>query len=318
MVMAQSLCKLLRQQQPDCAIDMLAPGWSLPVVARMPEVRRGVEAPFAHGELNWSGRRRLGRSLREVGYDQAIVLPRSFKSALVPFHARIPHRTGFRGEMRFGVLNDRRELDRERLPRTVDRYLALGQSAQAPLADVPFPRLQVDARNQSDALARLGLTTASPVVGMMPGAEYGPAKQWPVASFAELAHQLCDRGYAVWIFGSEKDKPLGEVIASHSGASNLAGETSLADAIDLIALCSNVVTNDSGLMHIAAATGTRVIAIYGSSSPNYTPPLTDRSEILWLQIDCSPCFDRTCRFGHYRCLRDIKPTSVADLIDTQD
>ncbi len=319
MVMAQSLCMTLRQQCPEVQIDMLAPAWSLPVVARMNEVREGIESPFGHGVFDWPGRHRLGKSLRDRAYDQAIVLPRSFKSSLVPFHAGIPLRTGYRGEMRYGFVNDMRELDRARLSSTVSRYVALGMPADTALPDpLPYPRLRIDPENRDSAVARLGLDATGPVAAIVPGAEYGPAKQWPAASFAALARTLNRQGTAVWIFGSEKDRGLGDEIAASAaeGTVNLCGRTSLPDAIDLISIAGHAVTNDSGLMHIAAAAGTRVIAIYGSSSPEYTPPLTDRAEIVWLQLECSPCFDRTCRFGHYRCLNEITTQRILDAIGT--
>lgn len=317
MVMAQSLCRVLQGQHPGCSIDVLAPPWSLPVIARMPEVREPIAAPFAHGVFDWSGRRRLGRALRGRAYARAIVLPRSFKSALAPFHARVPVRTGYRGEMRYGLLTDIRELDSERLPRTVDRYVALGLEPDAPLPDpVPTPRLGIDNSNRERALERLGLEIPAALVGLMPGAEYGPAKQWPVANFGALARALNHASRPVWVFGSDKDRAAGDEIAAIAGPGtiNLCGRTSLADAIDLIALARDVVSNDSGLMHVAAATGVRVIAIYGSSTPAYTPPLTEDAEIVWLDIECSPCFDRTCRFGHYRCLREISVAHVAGLL----
>lgn len=316
MVMAQSLCISLRERRPGCVIDMLAPAWSIPVVERMPEVRSAVNAPFAHGELRWRQRRGLGKELQRHEYQQAIVLPRSFKAALVPFYARVPRRTGYRGEMRYGLLNDIRRLDPERLPRTVDRYVALGFPQEATDLEVPQPRLRVDNLAQQAALSRLGVNQPARVIGLMPGAEYGPAKQWPVHYFGELARTLTQRDIEVWIFGSDKDRPTGEQItaASAGQARNLCGKTSLSEAIDLIALCSDVVSNDSGLMHVAAACGVRVVALYGSSSPKYTPPLTDNKDIVWLNIECSPCFDRTCRFGHYRCLQEISPQQVFQLV----
>ncbi|MBT8137820.1 MAG: lipopolysaccharide heptosyltransferase II [Gammaproteobacteria bacterium] len=319
MVMMHSLCRLLRQRNADIVIDVLAPGWSLPVIGRMNEVREGIESPFAHGVFDWPGRHRLGKSLRDRAYGQAIILPRSFKSALIPFHAGVPVRTGYRGEMRFGFINDMRDLDKQRLTTTVARYAALGLPADTGLpGSLPQPRLRVDPENQASALARLGLQTDRPVVGLVPGAEYGPAKQWPVEYFAELAGTLHRDGCATWVFGSDKDRDLGEQIRAGSGdvTQNLCGRTSLPDAIDLIALTRQVVCNDSGLMHIAAAAGTAVAAIYGSSSPDYTPPLTDRAVVIRTGIECSPCFDRTCRYGHYRCLRDIQPQQLIAAMKT--
>ncbi len=320
MVMAQSLFMTLARERPGVPVDVLAPGWSLPVIARMPEVRAAIEMPLAHGELKLAKRRRLGRRLRERGYSHAIVLPRSFKAALVPFYARIRLRTGYRGEMRFGLINDMRALDRHVLSTTVARYVALGLPAGAPLPPpIPHPVLRVDPDNQRDRIEALGLAgdmSGRGIVGLVPGAEYGPAKQWPPGHFAALAKRLRSAGWAVWIFGSDKDRATGEAIveASDPGVRNLCGRTALADVIDLVAATDTVVSNDSGLMHIAASTGRRLVAIYGSSSPLYTPPLTDQADIRWLELSCSPCFARTCRFGHYRCLHDIAADDIASAI----
>ena len=315
MVMAQALFKYLKAEQPDRDVDVLAPAWSLPIVARMPEIRDGIAADTGHGELGLGKRREIGKRLKGR-YERAIVLPRSLKSALVPWFARIPQRTGFRGETRYGLINDMRPFDKSVLDQTVKRYVALGPAAEAGLPDIPEPGLRVSAANQAEALDRLGLVTDRPVVAFMPGAEYGPAKCWPIEHFSALARLLDDAGYAVWVFGSEKDAPSGEAIASASSAVNVCGRTSLEDVIDLLGYAEQAVSNDSGLMHVAAAVGTRVHAIYGSSSPRFTPPLTSRRQIYWLELDCSPCFERECPLGHLNCLNGIEPervlTSIAE------
>jgi heptosyltransferase-2 len=312
MVMAQALFMRLQQRRPDAAIDVLAPAWSLPLLARMREVRAGIEMPLAHGQFDWKRRRAIGEGIAGR-YRQAIVLPGSWKSALVPWFAKIPRRTGFRGEMRYGLLNDIRALDPRLLRTTAERFVALGleRSADAtPL--VPTPRLTVDVLHAATLMTRLGLIADRPVIGLMPGAEYGPAKQWPPQFYADLAKDLAGAGAQTWIFGSAKEKPLGEHIRTLSGgvATNLCGATSLVDLVDLIAQCQAVVTNDSGPMHMAAATGVPVVAIYGSSTPDHTPPLTERRAVHYLRLECSPCFDRTCRFGHYDCLFKIQPHAV--------
>ncbi len=317
MVMAQSLYMSLRERHADALIDVLAPAWSGPILKRMPEVRRHIESPLGHGEFGLGARYRLGRELRDERYDQAVIIPRSFKAALPPFFARIPRRTGYKGEMRYGLINDMRPLDKSVLTQTVQRYVALGleRNAALPPASIPQPRLEVDEQNQRRLLDALGLSLNRPVVGFMPGAEYCPAKCWPQENFAHLAQRLIEQGKQVWLFGSEKDRPVCEDIAAVvDGAElvNLAGKTRLEDAIDLIALVETAVTNDSGLMHIAAATGRTVVAIYGSSSPEYTPPLTDKAEVVYLGLDCSPCFERECPLGHYRCLREITVDRVLD------
>ena len=311
MVMAQSLFRLLRERNPAALIDVVGPSWSLPLTARMPEIRRGLSLDAGHGELALGARRRLARQLQPEGYTHAIVLPRSFKSALLPFLARIPVRTGFRAEGRGLLLTDSRPLDRAVLDQTVKRFLSLGLPGGSPLPDPPEPALRIDERNRAVLFERLGLGEA-PAVAMMPGAAYGPAKQWPIAHFAELARRLAERGEEVWVLGSAGEHPLGELIRQGTTGKvhNLCGETALADVVDLLSAARAAVTNDSGLMHVAAAAGTHVVALYGSSSPEYTPPLTVRQSIHHLKLSCSPCFRRECPLGHLRCLRDISPGDV--------
>lgn len=310
--MAQSLFKQLKcdTQSP---IDVLAPPWSLPVLERMPEVRRGIALPVRHGELALGARRRIGRSLRAAGYRQAIVLPRSAKAALVPWHARVPQRTGFRGEMRFGLINDIRPFDRAVLDQTVKRFVALGLEGAQPLPEsLPQPKLVSDTDDQRAVHEALGLQSGKPTVALLPGAEYGPAKCWPHAHFATLAGALRDRGFEICIVGGPADRAAGDniVAASDGAARNLCGETTLAQAVDLLAGCKVAVTNDSGLMHMAAAVGTHVVALYGSTSPDFTPPLTTAADVLTLALECSPCFKRECPLGHLKCLQQLTPQTV--------
>lgn len=312
MVMAQSLFMRLRERHPQAALDVLAPGWSLPIIARMPEVRAGIELPFAHGEFAFGARRALGKSLRDRGYAQAIVLPNSWKSAVVPFFAGIPQRTGYARELRYGLLNDLRGLDKALLKTTPQRFVALAEPGPLRAApSIPQPLLRADSEQARRLRETLGLPTGA-AVAMMPGAEYGPAKQWPAESFAKLADMLGREGIRSWIIGSAKERALGETIATASGgaAINLCGRTSLVDVIDLAAAAQAVVTNDSGPMHIAAAAGAAVVAIYGSSTPDHTPPMTERSAIHYLRLSCSPCFERTCPLQHLNCLHGITPDAV--------
>ena len=314
MVMAQSLFLRLKERRPQAPVDVLAPGWSLPLIARMPQVRKGIEMPLGHGTFGFGARRALGRGLRAQRYAQAIVLPGSWKSALVPFFAAIPRRTGFRGEMRYGLLNDVRPLGKQVLQTTVQRFVALAEDAPLAAAPaVPLPKLVADASLGAQLVDRLGLSDAR-AVGLMPGAEYGPAKQWPAEYFGELAKLLGAGGVQPWVFGSAKEFDLGEQIRALSGgqAVNLCGKTQLADVVDLAARCQAVVSNDSGLMHVAAAAGVPVVALYGSSTPDFTPPLTERKHIHYLRLSCSPCFQRTCPLTHYNCLRQISPGAVRE------
>ncbi len=314
MVMAQALFKFLRQREPDAVIDVLAPAWSAPLIARMPEVRRSVTVPLGHGQLGLATRYRIGRELAGEGYDRAIALPRSLKAALIPFFAQIKQRTGYRGEMRYGLLNDIRPLDKQLLKMVVQRYVALGLDADEPLPPKPVPRpsLGIDKQNQQRLLGSLALSLDTPVVGFMPGAEYGPAKQWPIEYYGRLAMQLEQAGYQVWQFGSQKDVSVAEQIDEASGGKTtvLCGKTRLEDAIDLIALTQAVVSNDSGLMHVAAALDVPLVALYGSSTPDYTPPLNDNASVLYLGLACSPCFKRRCPYGHTDCLTGIDVEQV--------
>ena len=310
MVMAQALFILLKEREPERHIDVLAPGWSLPIVARMPQVRRGIAAETGHGELGLGKRRRIGRELQGADYEQAIVLPRSLKSALIPWFARIPRRTGFLGESRYLLINDKRPFDKTVLDQTVKRFVALGFAPDETPGETPYPSLRVDTANQRSAMDALGITNGRPVVAMMPGAEYGPAKCWPLDYFAELAALLAKDGFDVWVLGSDKDAAAGEQIAAASNAKNICGKTSLEDVIDLLGYAGQAISNDSGLMHIAAAVGAHVHGIYGSSSPGFTPPLTDKRHIHHLDLDCSPCFERTCPLGHLRCLTEISASRV--------
>ena len=317
MVMAQSLFMTLKQQNPDCIIDVLAPQWSLPMLQRMDEVNEALALPVGHGEFAFGTRRGIGRALRSKGYSHAIVIPRSLKSALVPFFAGIKQRTGYRGEMRYGLLNDIRPLDKKLLSQTVQRYVALGLAQNSPLPpETPYPKLRVDLENQQSALQKLTLNLDRPVIGFMPGAEYGPAKQWPTNDYGKLAQRLSTDGYQIWIFGSKKDQQVTDQIKNIGGAAvtNLAGRTELVDVVDLLALCKLTVCNDSGLMHVAAAVERPLVAIYGSSTPDYTPPLTDRAEVCYLNLECSPCFKRECPLGHTNCLKNISVDNVFDAI----
>ncbi|MCX7627553.1 MAG: lipopolysaccharide heptosyltransferase II [Methylophilaceae bacterium] len=318
MILAQSLFKTLKQRKPDVPIDVAAPAWALPLLERMPEVRCAIPLPFRHGRLDLAARIRIGLELRHERYAQAILLPNSFKSALIPFFAGIPKRTGYRGELRYGLLNDIRRLDARALPMTVQRFVALGLDAGEALPDMlPRPRLTVSAEQAARVLA--GLKKAlpqQPVLGLCPGAEYGPAKRWPEAYYAEVAKWALAHGWQVWLFGSAKDAGITAKIDALTGnrCLDLGGKTSLGEAIDLMALTDAVVSNDTGLMHLAAALNKPLVAIFGSSDPHHTPPMNEHARILHLGLECSPCFARTCPLGHLDCLNGISPDQVEQLL----
>ena len=314
-VLAQPLFKRLHEKHPDLQLDVLAPAWTVPLLARMPEVDTGILGPFGHGDLRLTQRWRLARELRGRSYDQAIVLPNSFKSALVPAFAGIRLRTGFVGELRQVLLNDARVLDERALPLMAERFAQLAEAPGAPL-ERPLPKLElrVVQANRDATLHKLGLDLDRPVACLCPGAEYGPAKRWPEAHFAALATKLTGAGYQVWIIGSGKDRAIGAAIEqlSERHCRNLCGATDLGAAVDLLSVAALVVSNDSGLMHVAAALDRPMVALYGSSSPGFTPPLSARAVVEKLDLPCSPCFQRECPLVHFNCMRQLDPQRVFD------
>ena len=315
MVMAQSLFMTLKQRSHPVEIDVLAPAWSNPILARMPEVREAINLPITHGEFGLIQRYKLGKVLRDKKYDQAIITPRSYKSALVPFFAKAKQRTGYRGEMRYGVLNDIRKLDKNILKQTVQRYAALGlEQSISHTPSISFPKLDVDSNNLNRLLDEFELSLDKPVVALLPGAEYGEAKRWPVENYALLAKKLLSKGFQVWVLGSEKDRVAADQIANSKAIVNLCGKTRLEDSVDLLSACKCAVTNDSGLMHIAAAVDIPLVAIYGSSTPDYTPPLSTKAKIEYLSLECSPCFKRECPLGHLNCLKNITVNDILEKI----
>lgn len=330
MVMAQSLFQWLRRLYPEAEIDVMAPQWSATLLGRMPEVDAAIVADFERGRLSVGKRFALGRRLAAKGYDRAIVLPNSWKSALAPFLARIPVRTGWRGEMRYGLLTDIRRRDKNRLPLMIDRFNALAfergriEDANDFPAPHPKPRLRADPTAAAATMARLGLNSGRPILALCPGAEFGPSKRWPPAHFASVAAERIAQGWQAWLFGSPADAPAAADLLhalpaeARAHCRDLCGHTSLIEAVDLIALAAQVVTNDSGLMHIAAALDRPLVALYGSTSFEHTPPLADRVASLSVGMSCSPCFERTCRFGHTRCMTDLMPARVLDALSNME
>ncbi len=273
-VLSHPLLVRLKEREPHAAIDVLAPAWVLPVYRRMPEVAEAIAHPFGHGDLKLGERRRFAKRLAH--YERAVVLPNTFKAALIPWHAGIALRTGYRGEMRYALLNDARRLDKAKLPLIAERYAALA-----------------------------------------PGAEYGPAKRWPAQHFATLAKSLAARGFQVWLMGSAKDAGITAEIQRLAGDAciDFAGRTTLDEAIDLMSCAARVVTNDSGLMHVAAALDRPTAALFGSSSPAFTPPLSAHARVITLNLSCSPCFARVCPLGHTNCLVTLGPERVLAVLD---
>jgi heptosyltransferase-2 len=319
-MLMQPMLTRLKQRHPDCLIDIFAPSWAVALLRAMPEVNEIIINPYPHGALQLFARFQLGKRLRTAQYNQAIVLPNSLKSALVPFFARIPLRTGFVGELRYGLLNDARPLDKITLPLMVERFAQLAEAAGDPVTrPLSDPRLLVGEAQRNTTVRKLDLSPGGRIAVFCPGAEYGPAKRWPARYYAELAQRLQQHGYVIWIIGSGKDKPIADqIVQTAPDCRNLCGRTDLGDAIALLACAQLVVSNDSGLMHLAAALDRPMVALFGSSSPDFTPPLSSRATVLKLDLECSPCFKRECPLGHFNCMMQLTPEQVWQKIDSAD
>jgi len=296
MVMAQTLFKVLHQQYANLTLDVISPPWPYDLLQRMPEVNNHYKLELERGKLGWQARRQLANKLKSNHYDLAITMPITWKSALNGYWCGAPKRTGYLGEMRYGLLNDRRKLDKDKLPYMVQRYVYLGLDADAripALSEIPQPKLSIDEKNVELWRQKLALNKDKPLVALMPGAEFGPAKRWPTENYAEIAKDLIQKGCTVILLGSPKDFATAQEIEQKSGCKliNLCGKTSLLDAMDLLSCADLAISNDSGLMHIAAAVGIPQIAIYRSSTPEFTPPLNDKAIVLQAEFN-NPAVDR--------------------------
>lgn len=314
MIMSNSLMRWLHQQYDNqVQLDVLAPGWTQALTQRMSEVDDVYTLAVGHGELKLKQRWHTAKQLQANHYDAAYILPNSWKSALVPWLAGIPERIGWLGEKRYGLLTHRPDQPKSAYPFMVEQYLALGlQTGESLPDDYPLPHLQVD-RDEALRLAdSLNLATDAPILALAPGAEFGSSKRWPPEYFAQLAQTKLNEGYQVWLMGSPNDQPVTQQIqeATANRCHNLAGQTNLAQAIDLLSLANKAVTNDSGLMHVACALDLPVVALFGSTSPDFTPPLHPQAKVLSVNVACQPCFKRTCPIGNQRCMRDLKPDYV--------
>lgn len=329
MVMAQSLLIDLKQRLGDVRIDVLAPGWTAALIDRMPQVTSLIEGDLPHKKLALAERKRLAARVKEGNYTQAILLPNSLKSAFVPWLAKVPKRTGFIGEQRWGLVNDIRRLDKQSLPMTVQRFIALGENKgdqPRTLPSIPVPKLEIDQQQVAEICRKNNLiknlnsavNNEQPVLALCPGAEFGASKQWPEQHYAALAQFYLQQGWQIWLMGSQKDVPTCQEINQHLENKGvvLAGKTTLPEAIDLLSVAALVVSNDSGLMHIAAALHRPVVAVYGSTDPGHTPPLSDNSRVARLGLECSPCFKRECPLGHLNCLQDLLPDQVIQQAET--
>ena len=301
-LMAQPLLMRLLERKPGARIDLLAPPRVAAVLRRMPEVAKVIEADLRHGELQLGDRWRLGRMLRDREYTEAYVLPNTMKAALAPSLARIPLRVGYLGESRVGLLNRIHRSKQPREPMTLHYARLAEDPGTEPEMPLPAPSIRT---GLTDVVARFGI--AEPYIVLCPGAEYGPAKRWPY--FRELASKL---KMQIVLLGAAGDSEDNREIPGI----NLIGKTSLDDAIDLIAKAAAVVSNDSGLMHVAAAAGRPVVALFGSSSPEHTGPQSPGAKVLWLHLECSPCYKPDCPLGHFRCMRELSVDQVLEAVNT--
>ena len=328
-VMTQPLLANLKAQYPESKIDVLASTWVAPIYRACSEVHEVIEAKFEHKHLQWNLRKQLAKELASKNYQACFVLPNSFKSAIIPWFANIPFRVGYRGELRFGLIN--LALDnpsKVNRPPMVEHYLALsqllGDDQAHPLAGNPTPKLNVSAAANLSVQTKLQSAKIDPanIYIMCPGAEYGQTKRWPTSHFAQLTQRLIDSNpnNQIILLGSKSDYALAQEIhyQANQGAHihNWCGSTSLDEAIALIGMSKTVISNDSGLMHIAAALKTPQVAIFGSSDPAHTPPLSDKAKVIWLNLPCSPCHKRVCPLGHLKCLNDILPKQVFATLNT--
>ncbi len=334
MVMSQSLFKILKAQNK--IIHVLAPKWNHEVLNCMPEIDLAIEMPFDHGQAKFYQRYKFAKLLRQERYNEAIVLPNSFKSALIPYWANIPIRTGWLGEFRYGVLNNYQKLDKNALPLMIQRLTALAYFNQGKnfdqnifaKQDIPNPQLKTNPSFVTSVFDRFSIDTTSNISNkiliLAPGAAFGEAKKWPEEYFAKVAVDKTQSGWDVVLLGSVKDRISTDYIEKKVNnpkkCKNLAGQLQLPETVAIISKATVIVSNDSGLLHVAASLNIPLIGIYGSTSPNFTPPLIEDKKKIILSIDkselpCRPCFEKTCRYGHLKCLRDIEPQQVIESVD---
>src|SRR5882672_4213744 len=316
-VRCHSVVKLLKARYPGRPVDVLSTTLCAPLADYMPELRQAVVVDLPRKRLAYAEHAALAERLKRERYGTVLVMPRTWKAALAPFLAGIPERVGWLGEWRFGLINDLRRGERQR-PRMIDQCAALALPAEAPhRTEWPLPELRVPAAEIAGWRERLGLTGARPAIALAPGA-VGPSKRWPIYSYADVARRLTAQGVAVWVLGGPEEKPLAAQIVADAGplARDLTG-TDLRNAIIALAASDVAVSNDSGLLHVAAALGTASIGIFGPTSPWHWGPLNPVAATVQTSIplDCQPCHKPTCRKGHHRCMRDISAAHVLEVTE---
>jgi len=321
-VMAQTLYKRIKKELPSSQIDVISPHWSLALLERMPEVCKKIVSPFSHGETKLFERYKLGQGLKKENYDRAIILTNSLKSSLIPYFARIGVRTGWLGEFRYGLINDIRSSKKLKKSLMVEKFAALSLCEENySIENLTFPELEINFANQRNFLEEFSIDYSKNTMAICPGAEFGPSKRWPAEYYAEIAKFYVNEGWNVLCIGSKNDEDIGMGIGSlnnlrsNESFINLIGKTSLQDAIDILAFTEKVVTNDSGLMHIAAAVKTPLVALYGPSSPEYTPPLISKKKILRKTQGYEKVRYGSNEKGYHQSLLDIKPEEVLDALE---
>ena len=321
-VMAQTLYKRIKKELPSSQIDVMSPHWSLSLLERMPEVCKKIVSPFSHGETKLFERYKLGQGLKKENYDRAIILTNSLKSSLIPYFARIGVRTGWLGEFRYGLINDIRSSKKLKKSLMVEKFAALSLCEENySIENLTFPELEINFANQRNFLEEFSIDYSKNTMAICPGAEFGPSKRWPAEYYAEIAKFYVNEGWNVLCIGSKNDEDIGMGIGSlnnlrsNKSFINLIGKTSLQDAIDILAFTEKVVTNDSGLMHIAAAVKTPLVALYGPSSPEYTPPLISKKKILRKTQGYEKVRYGSNEKGYHQSLVDIKPGEVLDALE---
>ena len=318
-VISQSLFKIILSKSEDIEIHVLSNKWTFDIFERMDETSETILLPFDHGELKLIERAQLGNILGSKNYDQAIVLQNSFKSSLVPFFAGIPLRTGWRGEMRYLLLNDIRKLNKDTYPRMVDRFVALGLKEFEDLpSDIPYPNLAGNEANINQLSSVHGIDLNKPLISLCPGAEFGPSKRWPSKYYAEIANEYLSRDWQILLLGSENDVSIGQEIEEYSEKShkilNLIGKTKLFDTVDILKASKLVLCNDSGLMHIAASVDVPLVALYGPTSPEFTPPLSNKAKVIKKSEGFTKVRRGDLEDGYHQSLIDIKPKEVLETL----
>lgn len=310
-VRCHTVVRVLKERWPNRPIDILTTKLCAPLVDYMPGVHKGIVEDLPRGRLAIGRQRALASRLRAENYGTALVMPRTWKSVLAPFFAGIPERVGFIGEMRFGLLNDVRRGEKA-LPRMVDRCAALALPANTKIpTDWPVPQLVV-ARDEAARWRHANNLGDRPAVALAPGA-VGPSKRW--SYFADTAKQLADNGYDVWILGGPAETQIAAELVAAGGprVRDLTGND-LRNAVLALANARAAISNDSGLLHVAAAIGTPSIGIFGPTSPWHWAPLNPIEAAIETKTDvpCRPCHKPVCYMLHHRCMRDIAAAQVMD------